>query len=70
MLIRRAKIDLFLEELLKEELYKYVEIDFATYTTNIYSLATLLGTPCLYRVGPHVAFRTALILCGIDSSRC
>ncbi len=46
MLIRRAKIDLFLEELLKEELYKYVEIDFATYTANIYSLATLLGTPC------------------------
>ncbi len=39
-------------------------------TCNLHSLATLLGTPCLYRVGPPFAFRTALILCGIDSKRC
>ncbi len=43
-----------------------------TALTNIYihSLATLLGTPCYYRVGPHFAFKTALILRGIDSTRC
>ncbi len=35
-----------------------------------HSLATLLGTPCKYRVRPPFAFRTALILCGIDSTRC
>ncbi len=34
------------------------------------SLATLLGTPCEYRVGPPFAFRTALILRGVDSTRC
>ncbi len=34
---------------------------------DIHSLATLLGTPCY--VGPHFAFRTALILRGIDSTR-
>ncbi len=37
-------------------------------TSKIHSLATLLGTPCMYRVGPPFAFRTALILCGIDST--
>ncbi len=36
----------------------------------IHSLVTLLGTPCQYRVGPPFAFRTALILRGIDSTRC
>ncbi len=36
----------------------------------IHSLATLLGTPCKYWVGPPFASRTALILCGIDSTRC
>ncbi len=35
----------------------------------IHSLATLLGTPCKYWVGPSFAFITALILCGIDSTR-
>ncbi len=34
-----------------------------------HSLATLLDTPCLYRVGPTFSFRTALILRGIDSTR-
>ncbi len=34
MLIRHAKIDLFLTELLREELYKYI----GTYTTKIYIL--------------------------------
>ncbi len=34
-----------------------------------HSLATLLDTPCLYRVGPTFSFRTALILHGIDSTR-
>ncbi len=33
-------------------------------------VATLLGTPCKYRVGPPFAFRTALILRDIDSTRC
>ncbi len=33
----QAKIDLFLAELLKEELYKYIEMVFGTYTANIYS---------------------------------
>ncbi len=36
----------------------------------IHSLATLLGTPCEYRVGSSFAFGTALILHGIDSTRC
>ncbi len=35
----------------------------------IHSLATLLGTSC-YRVGPAFVFRTALILRGINSTRC
>ncbi|MEQ2293410.1 hypothetical protein AMECASPLE_033135 [Ameca splendens] len=35
----------------------------------LHSPATLLGTPCYYRVGPPLAFRTALILHGIDSTR-
>ncbi len=34
-----------------------------------HSLATLLGTPCLYRIGRPFAFRTSLILLGIDSTR-
>ncbi len=38
--------------------------------TYIHSLATLLGTPSKYRVRPPFAFRTALILRGIDSTRC
>ncbi len=38
-------------------------------TSKIHSLATLLGTPCMYRVGPAFAFRTALILHCIDSTR-
>ncbi len=33
-------------------------------------LATLLGTSCQYQVWPTFAFRTALILHGIDSTRC
>ncbi len=37
---------------------------------DIHSLATLLGTPCLYRVGPSFVFRTVLIHHGIDSTRC
>ncbi len=36
---------------------------------RLHSVATL-GTPCLYRIGPPFAFRTALILRGIDSTRC
>ncbi len=36
----------------------------------IHSLATLLGTPCWYRVGPPFSFRTALIIHVIDSTRC
>ncbi len=40
ILIRQDKIFLFLEELLKEELYKYIEMVFGTYTTNIYSIKT------------------------------
>ncbi len=35
-----------------------------------HSLATLLGTPCFYQVGPPFVFRSALILRGIDSTRC
>ncbi len=38
--------------------------------THIHSLATLLGTPCKYWIGPPFASRTALIIRGIDSTRC
>ncbi len=38
--------------------------------TDIHSLATLLGTPCLYQVGPTFAFRTAIIIRVVDSTRC
>ncbi len=38
--------------------------------TYIHSLSTLLGTLRYYEVGPPFAFRTALILHGIDSTRC
>ncbi len=63
----------------QEEIYIYIYIHTHTHThTHIYiyiyiyihSLATLLGTPCLYRVGSSFALRTALILRGIDSTRC
>ncbi len=40
------------------------------YYIYIHSLATLLGTRCQYRFGPPFAFRTTLILHGIDSTRC
>ncbi len=36
----------------------------------IHSLVTLIGTPYKYRVGPPFAFKTALIVRGIDSTRC
>ncbi len=36
----------------------------------IYTHTHGIGTPCLYRVGPLFAFRAALILRGIDSTRC
>ncbi len=39
-------------------------------TLLVHPLATLLCTPCWYRVWPTFAFRTALILCGIDSTMC
>ncbi len=47
-----------------------LEIMFMWSCTYIHSLATFLGTPCLYRVGSSFSFRTALILRGIDSTRC
>ncbi len=49
-----------------EYIYIYIYLYIHTHT---HTLATLLGTPC-YRVGPLFAFRTALILRGIDSTRC
>ncbi len=36
ILIGQAKIDLFLAELLREKLYKYIEMVFGTYTASIY----------------------------------
>ncbi len=36
---------------------------------HIHSLATLLGTPCKYWIGPPFAFWTASIIRGIDSTR-
>ncbi len=50
-------------------LYIYIYIYIHTHT-HTHTLATLLWTPCQYRVGPPFFFRTALILCGIDSTRC
>ncbi len=47
----------------KRALYLYIY-------THIHSLATLLGTPCLYWIGLPFAFRTASFLCCIDSTRC
>ncbi len=38
--------------------------------THTHTQATLLWTPCQYRVGAPFFFRTALILRGIDSTRC
>ncbi len=40
----------------------YIHINIYTYT---HSLATLLGTPCLYGVWHPFAFRTALISCSL-----
>jgi len=37
---------------------------------KIHSPKGLIGTPYYYCVWPPFAFRTALILCGIDSTRC
>lgn len=34
------------------------------------SPATILGTPCSYRVGPPFAFRATLVLCSTDSASC
>ncbi len=46
-------------------LHHYDELTLSIWL-EIHSPATLLETPCLYRVGPPFAFRTALILRGID----
>ncbi len=51
--------------------YIYIYIYIYIYThTHTHTLATLLGTPLLVPVGPPFSFRTALILRGIDSTRC
>ncbi len=53
-------------------IYIYILTDHFIRYTYIYthSLATLSGKLCEYRVGPPFVFRTALILCGIDLTRC
>ncbi len=51
-------------------IYIYIYIFFFYIYIYTHLLATLLGTPCQYWVGLAFAFRTALILRGIDSTRC
>ncbi len=55
-------IKLYKKRFLTLMIYIHINIYIYTYT---HSLATLLGTPCLYRVGPPFAFRTALISCSL-----
>ncbi len=53
-----------------EILLFYVFTVYVKFTFNTYVQYMHWDTPFYYRVGPPFAFRTALILRGIDSTRC
>lgn len=60
--VKRAKTEVLHEETCENSMCWDIK--------EIHSPATLLGTPCEYQVGPPFTLRTALIHCGIDTTRC